>query len=295
MHDMKDIENKNEKSPDASSCHATRLLDILTEEVSLVPMAANKKRWLVRKGIKNMAQEIEENGDGTMSSVGDDEKQAQSDEKSNQKQNIETNQVAKESNTEAKEEVSSGSSCDEESTGNTSIQATKGSSEALAILEGALLKVAPGKALDEDSFQKLQKLRSMLSGNNEAPRSDVENQAETQKAETEEVKKAGAIMSSDRRKRFGEAIKSLMKLFEEVIPSSEIGKMPRLVTKSADQIELDDLRCRLEKANNDLCIARAEISSLLARPAESNVSNTDGGIIGSGKNDVLWPSDLNAE
>ena len=160
--------------------------------------------------------------------------------------------------------------------------------EVKSVLGVVMSKLEPGKPIDEDSYQKLDKLRALV--NSAGPQKDEE-----EASDKGEVKKAGAKMALKRRKRFEEAIKSLLSLFKEVMPKTDLGKFPHLAVSKAET-ETTELREKLTKAEGDLSVVRKELSELKERPVDSLVVQ-DVNTIPSGKGDeaVSWPLDLNSE
>jgi hypothetical protein len=169
--------------------------------------------------------------------------------------------------------------------------------EANDALSAIMSKVQPGKPIDEESYQKLERVAAILAsiaGKTE----EGETGAEDGEADADKggVNKAGAKMSRKRRTRFQDAIKSLIELFKEVMPESELGKMPHLqVHKSAEQEELEEARVKLAKAEEDLASARTELNEIKSRPVDSNAVQVDTVIAKDSDEDVSWPLDLNAE
>jgi hypothetical protein len=159
-----------------------------------------------------------------------------------------------------------------------------------------MAKLQPGKALDEDSYQRLDKLRSIVSSAMKNSGTEgTEQDPELQKAD---VEKAGAKMSTARRKRFQDAIKSLIALFKEVMPASELSKMPHLMVRKADEQPdpvLEEVRGKLAKAEQRLAATREELAALRAQPQASNVQQvptTARPPQPAGQE--LWPNDLNS-
>lgn len=159
-----------------------------------------------------------------------------------------------------------------------------------------MAKLQPGKALDEDSYQRLDKLRSIVSSAMKNSGTEgTEQDPELQKAD---VEKAGAKMSTARRKRFQEAIKSLIDLFKDVMPASELKKMPHLMVRKAEtqpDPAVDELRGKLAKAEQRLAASREELAALRAQPQASNVQQvptTARPPQPTGQE--LWPNDLNS-
>lgn len=162
--------------------------------------------------------------------------------------------------------------------------------EAKNVLGVIMAKIQPGQPIDEDSYQKLDKLRSLLGSSASGERK--EDGDDSQKGD---VKKAGAKMASARRKQLEAAIKSLLSLFKEVMPAKDLGKFPHLVVSKAEQ-DAEGLREKLEKAEADLAKARGELAELRERPAESQVATVETAVpTSNGKDQVSWPLDLNAE
>lgn len=166
--------------------------------------------------------------------------------------------------------------------------------EARNVIGVVMSKLQPGKAVDEDSYQRLDKLRALLKSSMPKKADDkADDDGESQ--DKASVEKAGARMAQARRKRFEEAIKSLLTLFKEVMPSKELGKFPHLVVKkSAAETEAEDLRERLAKAEGDLAESRKALAELKDRPVPSQVEPVDGGA-SQETPEVVWPLDLNAE
>lgn len=166
--------------------------------------------------------------------------------------------------------------------------------EARNVIGVVMSKLQPGQAVDEDSYQRLDKLRALLKSSMPKKADDkADDDGESQ--DKASVEKAGARMAQARRKRFEEAIKSLLTLFKEVMPSKELGKFPHLVVKkSAAETEAEDLRERLAKAEGDLAESRKALAELKDRPVPSQVEPVDGGA-SQETPEVVWPLDLNAE
>ena len=162
--------------------------------------------------------------------------------------------------------------------------------EAKNVLGVVMAKLQPGQPIDEDSYQRLDKLRSLLGSSAPAERKDAEEQSEKGN-----VKKAGAKLASARRKQLEAAIKSLLSLFKEVLPAKDLGKFPHLVVSKSEQ-DAEQYREKLEKSEAALAKARQELAELKERPVDSQVAAVETATALSGGNDqVSWPLDLNAE
>jgi hypothetical protein len=218
--------------------------------------------------------------------------------------------------------------------------------QARAVIGSVMSKIKPGQAIDEDSYQKLDKLKAALDsagseggegdgdkGGKDGEDKSVEKQtcayckAEATKVvvcgddtkiascnlhlakaredakehggvkseEAVKVEKAGAKMSRARRKRFEDAIKSLLSLFKEVMPTDNLGKFPHLVVSKAET-EAAELRAKLAKSEQDIAAVRKELSEAKERPAVSQVTPVETTAPApSPAGDVEWPLDLNAE
>lgn len=184
--------------------------------------------------------------------------------------------------------------------GEAEAEKASGSSNMLKEIETTLgvvmAKLQPGKALDEDSYQRLDKLRSIVSSAMKNTKED--DQTSSSEALKADVAKAGAKMSTERRKRFQAAIKSLIDLFKEVMPSSELSKMPHLMVRKADAKPTPDpavveLQARLAKAEEQLATSRQEVAALRAQPQASNVQQIEAPVAPKAPPQSLWPMDLN--
>lgn len=162
--------------------------------------------------------------------------------------------------------------------------------EAKSVLGVVMAKLQPGKPIDEDSYQKLDKLRSLLGS---AQPNEAKEQNDGDASEKNDVKKAGAKMASARRKRLEEAIKSLLSLFKDVMPAKDLGKFPHLVVSKSES-EASEVKTKLQKAEQELAAAREEIATLKERPADSQVATVESAPAAS-TGEVTWPMDLNAE
>lgn len=161
-----------------------------------------------------------------------------------------------------------------------------------------MAKLQPGKPLDEDVYQRLDKLRSVVSSSLKSKGDEPDGEPAKHGTEKADVEKAGAKMSVARRKRFQEAIKTLIDLFKEVIPASELGKMPHLFIKKADEPPPPDpvvteLREQLAKTEGLLAAVRQEVTALRQAPVESNVQPVSVPRAAPGGK-VQWPNDLNS-
>lgn len=158
-----------------------------------------------------------------------------------------------------------------------------------------MAKLQPGKTLDEDSYQRLDKLRSIVAS---AVKNRGDDTSEEEPVmEKADVEKAGAKMSTARRKRFQAAIKSLIDLFKEVMPASELGKMPHLMVRKAEVAEqpnplIEELQAKLAKAGEQLVAAKEEVAALRAQPQASNVQQAEAQVVIQHPKE-LWPNDLN--
>jgi hypothetical protein len=174
--------------------------------------------------------------------------------------------------------------------------------DAANTLDAVMKKLQPGQPIDEDSYQRLERLRALVSSlNTKAPQGEGEGGSDDKDkaAKAGDVAKAGAKMAKKRRQKFQTAIKALIELFKEVMPSSELGKMPHLQVHKSDD-ELKAARAELKKSQDELAIAKAEVKALKERPAESNVAPvevTSGGRskTNKGDDDGSWPFDMNEE
>lgn len=161
-----------------------------------------------------------------------------------------------------------------------------------------MAKLQPGKALDEDSYQRLDKLRSIVSS--AMKNSGAEGTEQDPALEKADVAKAGAKMSTARRKRFQAAIKSLIDLFKEVMPASELKKMPHLMVRKADvdagpDPAVEELQAKLAKAEEQLASSREELAALRAQPQASNVQQVPTTALPPQPAlQELWPNDMNS-
>lgn len=175
--------------------------------------------------------------------------------------------------------------------------------DAASTLDAVMKKLQPGQPIDEDSYQRLERLRALVSSlNSKTPQGGDEggdegkDSDETAKAG---VEKAGARMAKKRRQKFQTAIKALIELFKDVMPSSELGKMPHLqIHKGEDDLKV--ARSELKKAQDELAIAKAEVRALRERPVDSNVTpvegvNMDRTHTNEGDDASSWPWDMNEE
>jgi hypothetical protein len=179
-------------------------------------------------------------------------------------------------------------------------------SEAHKLLGVLLAKLKPGQTLDEDSFQQLDKLRSVISSVS-GGKSDVDTTEETEKIDTEpaestdeSVEKAGAKMARARRKRFKEAITTLLALFKEVMPDADLGTWPNATKKEDDTSseEVETLKAELKKSQDNLVSARERIESLESSPVPTNTAEIETSNVQVHKSDttkVDWSGDLNEQ
>lgn len=170
--------------------------------------------------------------------------------------------------------------------------------QAHEILGGVLAKIQPGKALDEDSHQKLEKIRVLLGSATTKEKPPVESQEAEKQESAEErsaTEKSGAKMSRDRRRKFEEAIKVLSDLFREVSPSEE----PESAQADAARVgknhqDLAELREELSKNKAELDAVRAEFAAWKAQPTQSNVQAVESGAPQKTEK-FRWPRDYNAK
>jgi len=160
--------------------------------------------------------------------------------------------------------------------------------EAHAALGVVMAKIKPGQPIDEDSYQRLERLRAILDSmqSGGAPENDDADKAG--------VAKAGAKMAAKRRKRFQEALKALIGLFKEIMPASELEKMPHLMVKKSSD-ESDELREKLAKTEADLETVRSQLADMKAQPQDSQVATDVSMVVQNDDDDVSWPLDLNEE
>lgn len=169
--------------------------------------------------------------------------------------------------------------------------------EVRTALNVVMAKIKPGQPIDEDSFQRLQRIMSMIDGAGSTSGQKDDDPQDANKAGSEtDVEKAGAKMALKRRKKFQDALKVLIDLFKEIMPPSQLGKMPHLqVHKAADTSEIDELKTKLEKAEEDLNSTRRELSDLKSRPEASAVTPIESiNEKPSGDGNVDWPMDMNS-
>lgn len=177
--------------------------------------------------------------------------------------------------------------------------------EAVSLLQGALGKMATGEALDEEAHQAVARAVEILTGAG-TDTGDTDGGSmggeEASAGDREPANKAGAKMASANRKKFKDALGSLIKLFEDLIPESERGEWNKPAEKSGgdtpEATELakaadreEALKAELAKAQEKLKAANVALAKAQDRPADSNVVNVDKGA--GDPQGTTWEFDLN--
>jgi hypothetical protein len=165
--------------------------------------------------------------------------------------------------------------------------------EAVKLLQVALGRMKSGEVLDEETHQAVARAREILAGEPKAetPSGDVEGE----EANRETQAKAGAKMSADRRGQFKEALDSLVKIFESILPEEERKSWSAATAEKADLVKaknsVETLKADLEKSQEKLKKANVDLAKAQDRPGSSNVVPVEKGT----EKSFSWGSDLNDE
>lgn len=179
------------------------------------------------------------------------------------------------------------------------------------LLATVIGKLNADKSEDAPVIELLSKAKGMLGGSQES--ADEGSGEQGQGQEREEAKKAGAKLSAARRKKFREAMKILVELFDEVVPDGEkSSSWPKRTSKSARQsitkkeaqLEAlekrhEELESKIEKSESELRKVRKELAKEMKRAQPSNAAWVENvpdeeDFEKASDEEVSWPSDLNS-
>lgn len=246
----------------------SRLTDIVTNEVSLVDRAANRRKFLITKRDAGMATKLVADGRGGFTEVAKEEGDAPDTDKGEP-----TAKDAGEGKpAEAEGKPAEGKPAD---------------SEGNADLEKAV------KMLGAMAERVLDVAKSIRDGKGEIPQSFDEELASM----AGEVMKARRLTPS-RKDRFAKAIADLKQVLAELSAAGDDGEDKGKTQKSESNDQIASLEAKISELTSTVQKQNDKISKLEDQPAGSNVlpaGELDGKIGKGDEADVAWPMDMNAE
>jgi hypothetical protein len=305
-----------------------RLVELMVEEVSVVPKGANRKPLIIKKNDQSDDLENKDINDMKIKNKEKTDIEKEEQQKEDTKEQPTEKEDTKEQPTEkedTKEEQQKEDTKEEqqkeEDTEDTkkedTANAEKASSDMAGLLSSAIAQIQPGKPVEESVVKLLQRVKAMIPQQASPDKAKVEESKKEDSIADEKTKteKSGKKMAKTRRQKFDKAISQLKdglslltQAFKEVVPEKERGlwksnlndetikKMDKAVIEKQEKVtkiakQLGDLTSEIEKKKSELKGIKSQIAKEMKRPRHTNTLPIDG--VSKEEKGFRWKADLN--